>query len=165
VDVKAKEGPTSMIAKMVSNLRRHRLTMRVAVLTVAVSLTVVGAALLLSQGAADASGALKGGNEVTVWMSPDANAHEIRAVGTQLARLSYLRQPCTYWNKARNYAEARKLLPSDVWHKATAAEMPTSYWCTPVVLADANRVIGTMKGVPGVLTVTIDPAKALTVTR
>jgi cell division protein FtsX len=150
-----------MTAEMVSNLWRNRLTMRVAALTVAVSLTLVGASLLLWQGSANASEALKSGNEVTVWMSPDANAHEIHAVGMQLARLNYMRRHCTYWNKARNFAEARKLLSSDVWHNATVAEMPTSYWCTPVVLADGSKVISTMKGVPGVLTVTIGPAKSV----
>jgi hypothetical protein len=49
------------------------------VLTIVVSLT----SLLLWQGAANASRALKSGNEVTVWMKPDANAQEIHAVGTR----------------------------------------------------------------------------------
>jgi cell division protein FtsX len=149
-----------MTAEMASNLCRHRLTTRVAVLTIAVSLTLVGVALLSWQGAANASGQLKSSNEVTVWMKPDANAHEIHAVEARLARLSYLRHPCAYWNKARNYAEARKLLPFDIWHNATVADMPTSYWCTPVLLADANQVIRTMKGAPGVLTVTVGPARS-----
>jgi hypothetical protein len=78
---------------MASNLRRNRLTTRVAVLTMIVFLTLVGAALFLRQGAANASEGLKSGNEVTIWMKPDANAHEIRAVEARLARLSYLRQP------------------------------------------------------------------------
>jgi len=34
------------------------------------------------------------------------------------------------------------LLPFDIWHNATVADMPTSYWCTPVILADAIQVIG-----------------------
>jgi cell division transport system permease protein len=34
------------------------------------------------------------------------------------------------------------------------AQMPTSYWCTPVVLSDATQVIHTFNGVAGVLTVT-----------
>jgi cell division protein FtsX len=153
------EGPKKMTAEMASNLWRIRLTTRLAVHTIA-SLTLVGAALLSWQGAANASGALKSGDEVTVWMKPDANAHEIHAVRARLARLSYVRQPCTYWNKARNFAEARTLLPSYVWHNATVADMPTSYWCTPVILADANQVISAMKGTPGVLTVTVDPARS-----
>src|SRR5580658_275429 len=97
-----------------SNLWRNRLMTIAAVLTVAVSLTLVGAALLLRQGSANASGALERGTEVTVWMMPNANPQEIKAVGTELAQLNYVTQPCQYWNKARNFAEARHLLSTDV---------------------------------------------------
>ena len=86
-----------------------------AVLTVAVSLTLVGAALLLRQGAANASGAVGARHRRSrCGWSRNANTQEIHAVGTQLAQLNYVRQPCVYWNKARNFAEAKKLLPSDV---------------------------------------------------
>ena len=137
-----------------SNLWRNRLMTIAAVLTVAVSLTLVGAALLLRQGAANASGQWERGTQVTVWMEPAANHQEISAVGTQLTQLNYVRQPCAFWNKARNFSEARKLLPSDVLQATTQAQMPTSFWCTPVVLADANQIISALKGTPGVLKVT-----------
>src|SRR5271163_3644561 len=115
-----------------SNLWRNRLMTVAAILTVAVSLTLVGAALLLRQGAANASSQWERGNQVTVWMKPTANAQEIHAVGTELAQLGYVHQPCAYWNKQRNFSEARKLLPSDVLQATTVSEMPTSYWCTPL---------------------------------
>jgi cell division transport system permease protein len=137
-----------------SNLWRNRLMTIAAVLTVAVSLTLVGAALLLRQGAANASGQWERGTKVTVWMAPNANHQEISAVDTQLTQLNYVRQPCVYWNKARNFADARKLLPSDVMQATTESEFPTSYWCTPVTLADANLIIKVFKGTPGVQTVT-----------
>ncbi len=137
-----------------SNLWRNRLMTIAAVLTVAVSLTLVGAALLLRQGSANASGALERGTEVTVWMEPNSTPQEIHAVGTTLNQLTYVRQPCAYWNKERNFNEARKLLPADVFQATTVAQMPTSYWCTPVVLSDANQVIKTFTGIAGVLTVT-----------
>lgn len=124
-----------------------------AVLTVAVSLSLVGAALLLRQGAANASGEWERGTQVTVWMSPSANQQEIKAVSTELAQLNYVRQPCVYWNQARNYSEARKLISSDVLQATTVSQMPTSFWCTPVVLSDANQVIKTFSGTPGVLNV------------
>jgi cell division transport system permease protein len=137
-----------------SNLWRNRLMTIAAVLTVAVSLTLVGAALLLRQGSANASGALERGTEVTVWMMPNANKQEIHAVKTQLAQLNYVTQPCAYWDKARNFSEASKLLPSDVLQATTVAQMPTSFWCTPTALTDANQVIKTFHGTPGVQTVT-----------
>ncbi len=137
-----------------SNLWRNRLMTVAAILTVAVSLTLVGAALLLRQGAANASGEWERGTQVTVWMEPHANAQEIKAVGTEISQLTYVRQPCAYWGKQRNFDEARKLLPSDVVQSTTVSDMPTSYWCTPVVLSDANQVIHTFTGSAGVLTVT-----------
>src|SRR6202167_4061380 len=113
-----------------SNLWRNRLMTIAAVLSVAVSLTLVGAALLLRQGAANASSQWERGTQVTVWMNPHANAQEIHGVKVQLAQLSYVHQPCVYWNKQRNFAEARTLLPSDVFQATTVSEFPTSYWCT-----------------------------------
>jgi cell division transport system permease protein len=137
-----------------SNLWRNRLMTIAAVLTVAVSLTLVGAALLLRQGAANASGQWERGTQVTVWMQANADKQEIHAVSTQLAQLNYVRQPCVYWNKARNFAEAKKILPSDVTAATNESEFPTSFWCTPVALSDASQVISTFKGTAGVDTVT-----------
>jgi cell division transport system permease protein len=143
-----------VVRETASNLWRNRLMTIAAVLTVAVSLSLVGAALLLRQGSANATGTLERGTQVTVWMEPNANAQEISAVGTELSQLNYVTQPCVYWNKARNFTEARRLLPSDVFQATTQAEMPTSYWCTPVALSDAAQVVHTFSGTAGVLSVT-----------
>ncbi|HEY6471449.1 MAG TPA: permease-like cell division protein FtsX [Acidimicrobiales bacterium] len=131
-----------------------------AVLTVAVSLSLVGAALLLRQGSANATGTLERGTKVTVWMEPNASSQQVDAVKTQLAQLNYVQQPCEYWNKARNFSEARELLPTDVFQATTQAEMPTSYWCTPVALPDAAQVVRTFNGAAGVLAVT-EPSQAI----
>ncbi|HEX4126744.1 MAG TPA: permease-like cell division protein FtsX [Acidimicrobiales bacterium] len=143
-----------VVRETASNLWRNRLMTIAAVLTVAVSLSLVGAALLLRQGSANATGTLERGTQVTVWMEPNANAQEIAAVGTELSQLNYVVQPCVYWNKARNFSEARRLLPTDVFQATTEAEMPTSYWCTPVALSDAAQVVHTFSGTAGVLSVT-----------
>jgi cell division transport system permease protein len=143
-----------VVRETASNLWRNRLMTIAAVLTVAVSLSLVGAALLLRQGSANATGTLERGTQVTVWMEPNANAQEIAAVKTELSQLNYVVQPCAYWNKARNFSEARRLLPSDVFQATTEAEMPTSYWCNPVALTDAAQVVHTFTGTAGVLSVT-----------
>jgi cell division transport system permease protein len=137
-----------------ANLWRNRLMTIAAILTVAVSLSLVGAALLLRQGSANATGTLERGTQVTVWMDPNANQQEISAVATQLSQLNYVVQPCAYWNKSRNFNEARRLLPSDVFQATTQSEMPTSFWCTPVALTDAGQVVRTFSGTAGVLSVT-----------
>ena len=137
-----------------SNLWRNRLMTVAAILTVAVSLSLVGAALLLRQGSANATGTLERGTQVTVWMQPNASHQQVAAVGTELSQLNYVVQPCVYWDKQRNFAEARKLLPSDVFQATTQSEMPTSYWCTPVALSDAAQVVRAFNGTAGVLSVT-----------
>jgi len=142
-----------VVRETASNLWRNRLMTIAAVLTVAVSLSLVGAALL-RQGSANATGTLERGTQVTVWMQPTANQQEVKAVGTELAQLNYVVQPCAYWDKQRNYQEARKLLPSDVVQATTVDEMPTSYWCTPVALSDAAQVVRAFNGTAGVLSVT-----------
>ena len=103
-----------VVRETAANLWRNRLMTIAAILTVAVSLSLVGAALLLRQGSANASGALERGTQVTVWMEPNANNQEIAAVKTELAQLNYVQQPCAYWDKQRNFSEAGKLLTSDV---------------------------------------------------
>jgi cell division transport system permease protein len=143
-----------VVRETASNLWRNRLMTVAAILTVAVSLSLVGAALLLRQGSANATGTLERGTQVTVWMEPNATTQQIEAVNTELSQLNYVVQPCQYWNKARNYAEARHLLSSDVFQATTEAEMPTSFWCTPVALADAGQVVRTFTGTAGVHTVT-----------
>ena len=143
-----------VVRETASNLWRNRLMTIAAILTVAVSLSLVGAALLLRQGSANASGALERGTQVTVWMEPNANAQEIAAVKTQLAQINYLVQPCVYWDKQRNFSEAHKLLTSDESSAVTVNEMPTSFWCTPIALTDAAQVVRTFNGSPGVKAVT-----------
>jgi cell division transport system permease protein len=143
-----------VVRETAANLWRNRLMTIAAILTVAVSLSLVGAALLLRQGSANASGALERGTQVTVWMEPNANAQEIAAVRTELAQINYVVQPCAYWDKTRNFQEARKLLTSDEFQATTKAEMPTSFWCTPRELQDAELVRRAFNATPGVKTVT-----------
>jgi len=73
-----------VVRETASNLWRNRLMTVAAILTVAVSLSLVGAALLLRQGSANATGTLERGTQVTVWMQPNADTQEIAAVGTEL---------------------------------------------------------------------------------
>jgi cell division transport system permease protein len=125
-----------------SNLWRNRLMTIAAILTVAVSLTLVGAALLLKQGASNAEAEWQRGTEVMVWMKPTATGAEVTAVGKQLKSLSYVDQPCVYRDHEYDYLEAKRLL-GPVYNESgvTPAETPTSWRCTPVHPQDATAVI------------------------
>ena len=65
-----------------SNLWRNRMMTIAAILTVAVSLSLVGSALLLKQSAAQASVEWQQATRVTVWMQPTASPSEISSVQT-----------------------------------------------------------------------------------
>jgi cell division transport system permease protein len=134
-----------------SNLWRNRLMTVAAILTVAVSLALVGAALLLKQGAAKAELDWQRGNQVVVWMQPTATQQEIRSVGTQLKTLPYVVQPCAYWNHSKDYAEAVRMEASTITEAGLKpADIPTSWRCTPTHPLDAQLVQRRFTGQPGV---------------
>lgn len=153
---------TEYVAKeTASNLWRNRLMTIAAVLTVAVSLSLVGAALLLKQGAARAEGVWQRGTHVMIWMRPNASKNEIAAVGKQLKTLAYVNQPCTFRGHEYDYLEAKRLI-GPVYRESgvTPAQTPTSWRCVPVHPADANAVIKKFTGQSGVYNVTA-PLKSI----
>ena len=145
-----------------SNLWRNRLMTVAAVLTVAVSLSLVGAALLLKQGAARAEAEWQRGTEVMVWMKPTASKNEIGAVGHQLHALPYV-DKCVFRTHQYDYREAKRLV-GVVYAESgvTAKQTPTSWRCTPVHPQDATAVIHTLGGQAGVLRVTAPLAQIRT---
>jgi cell division transport system permease protein len=136
-----------------SNLWRNRMMTIAAILCVAVSLSLVGSALLLKQSAAQASVLWQQGTRVTVWMQPTASATEIGGVRTQLADLPIVKS-CVYKTQAQDYQEAKKLLPANEWDVLTVAAMPSSFRCIPTVPSDAFLVQNTFSGQPGIYQVT-----------
>ena len=136
-----------------SNLWRNRMMTIAAVLCVAVSLSLVGSALLLKQSAAQASVLWQQGTRVTVWMQPTASASELDSVRTQLTSSPIVKN-CVFYTQAQDLAEAKKLLPANEWSVLTVASMPTSFRCTPTVPSDAFVVQSTYQPLPGVYQVT-----------
>jgi cell division transport system permease protein len=139
-----------------SNLWRNRLMTIAAVLTVAVSLSLVGAALLLRQGASHASASWERQTEVTVWMSPNATKSEVQAVGAQLAQLSLVEHPCVYWSQQRDFNEALQIEGNIIRESGTTVtDIPSSWRCTPAALSSATAVRNDFIGQAGVSTVSV----------
>ena len=138
-----------------ANLWRNRLMTVAAVLTVAVSLSLVGAALLLKQGAAKAEVDWERGTQVTVWMQPSASTTETQAIGAQLKGVTFVQQPCVFRDHQWDYNEAKKLDQAVITEAGiTPEQIPTSWRCTPTHPQDANAVIAKFTGQPGVRNVT-----------
>jgi cell division transport system permease protein len=124
-----------------------------AVLTVAISLGLVGASLLLKQGAANAAVKWQRGTHLQVWMKADASKAEINAVGSQLRNLPIVHD-CSYWNQAKDYAEARKVMTPAEFSVIRLQDVPSSYRCLPTQPQDAQIVVNRFTGQPGVQRVT-----------
>ena len=141
------------VKETLSNLWRNRMMTIAAVLTVAVSLSLVGSALLLKQSAAQASAQWQQGTRVTVWMQPAASTSAISNVRTQLANLPIVKS-CLYYTQQQDYNEAVKLLTQSEISVLKIALMPSSFRCVPTVPADAFVVQSTFANQPGVYQVT-----------
>ena len=135
------------------NLWRNRMMTIAAVLTVAVSLSLVGSSLLLKQSAAQASAQWQQGTRVTIWMEPNASQSEISSIKSQLADLPIVKS-CVYDTQQQDFAEAQKLLPQSEASVLTASEVPSSFRCVPTVPSDAYVVVSPFSSQPGIYSVT-----------
>jgi cell division transport system permease protein len=136
-----------------TNLWRNRLMTIAAVLTVAVSFALVGAALLLKQGASNAEFYWQRGIQVIVWMKPTSTPAETSAVKTELTHLPYVTS-CAYRTQLEDYFEAKSLLSADVWANMSPKITPASFRCVPNQPEDAQVVEQRFSGLPGVNNVT-----------
>ncbi|MGH9068897.1 MAG: permease-like cell division protein FtsX [Acidimicrobiales bacterium] len=120
-----------------SNLWRNRLMTLAAVLTVAVSLSLVGAALLLNQGVSSAVGKWKGGVDLIVFMQPKASTSQIQAIGTEVKSNPQVKSS-HYVNQSASLAEFKRQFANqpDFLNVITAKQLPPSY---RIVLRDANE--------------------------
>jgi cell division transport system permease protein len=132
-----------------SNLWRNRLMTIAAVLTVAVSLSLVGAALLLRQGVAHATTQWQHGVNVDVFLVAGISPAQEKAIDQDLLQLPYVRS-CIYRSSAYDLNEARHLLSPEAAGVLTLSTMPSSLRC---VLNDPNEapaVAQQFNGTPGV---------------
>lgn len=121
----------------VGNLWRNRLMSLAAVLTISVSLALVGAALLLKQGVSTATSQWRGGVQLLIFMQPNATPAQGHSVVSQLNQLQEVKR-YFYVDKARSYQEFRRLFANqpDILSSATQSEIPPSY---RVILKDPKE--------------------------
>ena len=132
-----------------ANLWRNRLMTVAAVLTVAVSLTLVGSALLAKQGATNATVKWQQGVNVIVWVNPDASTTLNHSVGTELGQ-NPLVKSCIFRSQAYDYNEARRVDSADEFDATVQSDYPSSYRCVLVNPSDANALVQEYTGKPGI---------------
>jgi cell division transport system permease protein len=135
-----------------SNLWRNRLMTIAAVLTVAVSLSLVGTTMLLRQGVAHATTEWQHGVSVEVFLKPSSSTAQRASIAQQLKQLPYV-QSCLFRSQAYDYHEALNLLTPDESQALTVSSMPSSERCALNNPAQAQAIAKQFDGYPGVTSV------------
>jgi cell division transport system permease protein len=135
-----------------TNLWRNRLMTVAAILTVAVSLALVGSSLLLKQGASKATVQWQNGVQAIVWVKAGAPVSQAKAIGTELGQSPFIRS-CIQRSQAYDYSEAKQILPADEIDVTTQADYPSSFRCVLNDPSQAPAVYQAFISKPGVQSV------------
>ncbi len=136
------------------NLSRNVLMTVAAILTVTVSLLLVGSALLVKQTAAHTSIVWEQQTRVTVWMKPHATDSQVASIRNQLASDPDVTGTCKFQTKQESYAQVRLITPPNIFEHFTIDSSPTAFLCVPKIPQDATIMSKTYRVQPGVYDVT-----------
>lgn len=135
------------------NLKRNVSLTIATIATVAVSLTLVGSAYLISVGVQDAQQQFRGGVEFIVFLQPDATEDQIDAVRQELEDNPQVRD-FEYFDQNDAYAEFQQLFEDDpqLLETVTPEILPPSFRVRPVDTdTDAVESLGSVfQSEPGV---------------
>jgi len=148
----------------VTNLRRNVLMTGAAILTVAVSLALVGGALLVKQAVDNATVQWRGGVELSVFMKPDVGTSESSGLESELKAMPEVKK-VRYVSQADAYDEFKRMFAGspDMVESLTADKMPPSYRVVPKQAEQVELIGERFRDRPGVLDVEYakDTVKAL----
>ncbi|HVM03800.1 MAG TPA: permease-like cell division protein FtsX [Acidimicrobiales bacterium] len=140
-----------VVRETASNLRRNVLMTAAAVLTVAVSLSLVGGALLLKQGVSKASLQWRGGVELSVFMLPESTAEQKAAVETELSAMPEVKS-FTFVDQNAAFEEFKEMFANspDLVESVGPPDLPPSYRIVPKEAEFVDVVGDRFKNRPGV---------------
>ena len=145
-------SPAYVSKEAATNLWRNRLMTAAAILTVAVSLALVGSALLLKQGASNATELWQNGVQTIVWVAPTAGTAQTQAITDEVTQSPYIKA-CLYRSQAYDYREALHVLPPDESAVTAENQFPASLRCQLRDPSQAPAVYQAFHGRPGVFDV------------
>jgi cell division transport system permease protein len=133
------------------NLKRNLVMTVAAILTMAVSLFLVGAALIMRQATNKAAVQWKGGVELSIFLQPDVTANQRDAVNHQLQNLPAVKK-VRYVDKPAAYAEFKEMFANtpDLVNSLSESDMPPSYRVVPNRAEDVQAIGDRFKSQPGV---------------
>jgi cell division transport system permease protein len=146
------------------NLLRNRMMALAAVLTVAVSLSLVGTALLLRQAAASQVGVWANNVSLQIFENPTLSQAGHASIESMIAQTPQIHS-CKYLDHDQSYQLMKQVLAQDPQAVAavTPAETPPVYECTLTNPNAAATVAASFKGRPGVYNVNY-PGQSIRVT-
>ena len=121
-----------VVRETATNLRRNLLMTTAAILTVAVSLSLVGAALLLRQGVTRATLQWQGGVELSIFLNPDISVTQRDGIKAQLDAMPEVRR-VAYVDQEAAYAEFKQMFANspDMVESVSAKDLPPSFRVVP----------------------------------
>ena len=147
-----------------TNLRRNVSMASAALVSVIVSLALVGGALLVKRGADRATIQWKGGVEISVFMKPDAAPSEIDGVRQELLANPEVKK-VRYVDKHEAYGEFREMFSNqpDLTESVTEDNLPPSFRVVPKHAEEVDSIGDRFKDRAGVREVVYarDTVKAL----
>jgi cell division transport system permease protein len=134
-----------------NNLRRNVLMTTGAILCVAVSLTIVGIALVLRQGVSRATIQWRNGVDMNVFMKPDADPSQTAAIRAQLTANQEVKK-FTYCDQVCAFSEFKQMFAGTPEFTATVtqADLPPSFRIVPVHPELISQIGDQLKILPGV---------------
>lgn len=140
-----------VVRETATNLKRNLLMTSAAVLTVAVSLSLVGGALLLKQGVANATSRWRGGVELSIFMDPAASEPQNQAISNELSKMPEVKKT-TYVGQEEAFEEFKKMFADqpDLIESVTAQDLPPSYRVVPKQPEFAEVIGRRFEATPGV---------------
>ena len=121
-----------VVRETVTNLRRNLLMTTAAVLTVAVSLFLVGGALLLRQSVNKATLQWRGGVELNIFLNPDVASTQRDGLEAELRAMPEVKD-VSYVDQEAAYEEFRQMFANspDMVESVTAKDLPPSFRVVP----------------------------------
>ena len=140
-----------VIRETAVNLRRNMLMTIAAVITMAVSLTLVASALLMQQAIKKASVQWRGGVELSIFLQPAVTQNQQEAVGHELGSMQGVKK-VRYVDKPTAYNEFKQMFANtpDLVNSLTVGDMPPSYRVVPTKAEDVDSIGQRFQSQPGV---------------
>jgi cell division transport system permease protein len=147
-------SPSYLLRETGGNLKRNLVMTVAAILTMAVSLCLLGAVLVMRQAINTASLQWKGGVEIAIFLEPGVSHNEIAAIGAQLSSTQGVKK-FHYVNQDQAYKEFKQIFGAepDLVDAVGVKDMPPSFRVVPSNAADVGALGSKFLKQPGVLTV------------